>query len=198
MSLLLHQGGGRARAYHVLPATARARYAGRDGSHRFLGDLAESPALSSVLRRARPAGPCATVLNTQTWTQSPAAGSVVLIGDAAGRSDPAIGCGLSVAMRDARTIRDLVLAGAAHAPDFAAYAAERAERMRRLRLIAEVMITAVVQPGPDRSERRARFAHAMATFDPAVFPLVLGMFTGPESVPEPLVDAGVPSVLRAA
>jgi hypothetical protein len=35
----------------------------------------------------------------------------------------------------------------------------------------------------------------MAAMDPDVFPLVLGMFAGPESIPTLLVEAGVPPVL---
>jgi hypothetical protein len=95
-------------------------------------------------------------------------------------------------------VRDIVLSGAREETGFVDYGAERAEQMRRLRLIAEVMITAVVRPGSDRSDRRRRFATAMSSFDPSVFPLVLGMFAGPKSVPAALVDAGVPAILRAA
>jgi menaquinone-9 beta-reductase len=64
----------------------------------------------------------------------------VLIGDAAGHNDPGIGCGLSVAMRDARRVRDLVLAGARSADDFVPYGAERFERIRRLRLIGDLKL----------------------------------------------------------
>ena len=62
--------------------------------------------------------------------------------------------------------------------------------MRRLRLISRLVIGACVDPAVhptgDRSARRRALAQAMATFDPAVFPLLLAMFTGPETIPAEL------------
>ena len=65
---------------------------------------------------ATPAGPCATYPGDDTWTDAPFADGVVLIGDAAGYNDPIIGQGLSIAMRDARIVRDLILDGARDRP----------------------------------------------------------------------------------
>lgn len=192
MGLLLHQGGGRARAYHVVPLDDRARYAGVGGADALLADLrAGRPEVRELLSNATLAGPCASFQNIESWTDLPARGSVVLVGDAAGQSDPAIGCGLSVAMRDVCTVRDLILAGANTATDFASYGAQRADLLRRLRLIARVMIASVVAPGDDRSARRAWLRSAVAAMDPDVFPLIVGMFAGPESIPTSLVEAGV-------
>ena len=44
-----------------------------------------------------------------TWTDTPFAAGVVLVGDAAGHNDPIVGQGLSIALRDARMVRDLIL-----------------------------------------------------------------------------------------
>lgn len=198
MGLLLHQGDGRARAYHVVPLDDRARYAGSSGADALLADLrAGRPEIRERLTNATPAGPCASFPNIESWTDLPAHGSVVLIGDAAGQSDPTIGCGLSVAMRDARTIRDLVVAGANTAVEFAPYGAQRADLLRRLRLIAHVMIASIVAPGDDRSARREWLRGAMAAMDPNVFPLIVGMFAGPESIPTGLIEGGVPPSLAS-
>ena len=192
LCLLTHQGGGRARAYHVVPPALRVRYAGEAGAARFIADLADAGVeeLAAAVAGARPAGPSAAVAGTDTWTDEPCVDGVVLVGDAAGHSDPAIGCGLSIALRDVRLVRDLVLAGARTAADFAPYGEERRERMRRLRLISRLVIGAcvdpAVDPGGDRSARRRALARAMATFDPAVFPLLLAMFIGPETIPAEL------------
>ncbi len=99
--LLLRQGGGRARAYHIVPTEHRTRYAGDGGSARFLADATapDSP-LTECLVGARPAGPCGAVPGTDTWTDRPYAEGVVLIGDSAGHNDPGVGCGLSIAMRE--------------------------------------------------------------------------------------------------
>ena len=50
---------------------------------------------------ARVAGPCASFPMTDSWTSIPATDGVVLLGDAAGWSNPVIGQGLAVALRDA-------------------------------------------------------------------------------------------------
>ncbi len=200
LCLLTHQGGGRARAYHVVPPALRTRYAGPGGPERFIADLAGAGVdeLAAAVAAARPAGPCAAFAGTDTWTDTPYADGVVLVGDAAGHSDPAIGCGLSIALRDVRLVRDLVLAGARAAADFAPYGEERRERMRRLRLIARLVITAAVEPAANRAARRKLLGDAMATFDPAIFPVMLAMFTGPETIPAELVDEGVLDRIRSA
>ncbi len=182
--LLLHQGGGRARAYHIVPIEHRTRYAGESGAVRFLTDAtAPGSPLAGALAQAWPAGPRGAVPGTDTWTSRPYADGVVLIGDAAGHNDPGAGCGLSVAMRDARMVRDLVLAGARRADEFAPYGAERVERMRRLRFIADLIAAAAVEAGERRPARRQLFAEAMANRDAEIAPIVLGMFAGPETIP---------------
>ncbi len=199
--LLFPQGNGRARAYHVVPPELRTRYAGANGPERFLADMALAPAeVRDLLTSARPAGPCAAFPGSDTWTDRPFVDGVVLIGDAAGHNDPTAGCGLSVALRDARIVRDLVLDGAYRARDFAPYGAERTERMQKLRLLADVLNAACVIPGADRTIRRQRFDHAMATMDPRLFPLVVGMFAGPEHIPNDLVagTASFDCVMTAA
>lgn len=195
--LLIHQGGGRARAYHIVPPEHRTRYAGSGGTARFLADAtAPGSPLASALAHAQPAGPCGAIPGSDTWTAQPCADGVVLIGDAAGHNDPSVGCGLSIAMRDARIVRDLILAGACRTADFASYGAERFERMRRLRLIGELIATASVEQGENRSKRRRYFANAMATMDANIFPLVLGMFAGPETIPAHLVSEAVLERIR--
>ena len=72
-----------------------------------------------ALATARPAGPTAAFSGTDTWTDRPYADGVVLVGDAAGHNDPTAGCGLSIALRDARIVRELIVAGANTAEHFA-------------------------------------------------------------------------------
>jgi len=197
--LLLRQRAGRARAYHVVSSEHRNRYAGNGGPERFLRDaLAVNDHVARALVCARPAGPCGAIAGTDTWTERPMTDGVVLIGDAAGHNDPTAGCGLSIAMRDARTISELLLEGARGGRDFTPYATERSERMRRLRLSADLVNAASVEAASNRSARRAHFAAAMAEMDAQIFPLVLAMFAGPETVPSALVDDAVLERIRAA
>jgi menaquinone-9 beta-reductase len=196
--LMLHQGKGRARAYQIVPMQDRLRYAKEDGAERFLSDAAApgSP-LEQALAQASPIGPCAIFAGTDTWTARPYADGMVLIGDAAGHNDPSVGCGLSVAMRDVRMVRDLILAGAWSAEDFASYGVERTERLRRLRLIADVVTAATVETGEGRSRRRGKFAKANATMDSTIAPLMLGMFRGPETIPAQAASEAVLERVRA-
>ncbi len=187
--LLMHQCGGRARAYFVVLPALRSRYAGFDGAVQFLQDAtAVDGAVGATMSTARAIGRCGAVAGTDTWTAAPYVDGVVLVGDAAGHNDPTAGCGLSIALRDVRIVRDLILDGAQRSADFDSYGAERMERMRRLRLVADLINTACVVPGPDRTLRRQRFDSALSEMHPTLFPLILGMYAGPEIIPADLCD----------
>jgi 2-polyprenyl-6-methoxyphenol hydroxylase-like FAD-dependent oxidoreductase len=198
--ILFHQGGGRARSYIVTGLSGKHRFAGAGSTNRFLAATRMptypwSPALSA----ATPAGPCATYPGDDTWTAVPYADGIALIGDAAGYNDPIIGQGLSIALRDARTVRDLVLATARGPIDFRPYGEERFERMRRLRLIADVLAVTEVEDGADnRSARRAFAGQKAAELAPDYFPLIAGAFAGPETIPAELVDDAILDRIRSA
>jgi 2-polyprenyl-6-methoxyphenol hydroxylase-like FAD-dependent oxidoreductase len=197
--LIFHQGGGRARLYVCSGLSGRQRFAGADAARRFLE--AWNPACyphSAVVATGAPAGPCATYPGDDTWTDQPFAEGVVLIGDAAGHNDPIVGQGLSIALRDARIVRDLILDGARQPSDFAPYGRERFDRMGRLRLMADIISVANAEDADNRPARLAFFGEKMATMDPEVFPLVIGIFTGPETVPDELVDARILDRIRNA
>jgi 2-polyprenyl-6-methoxyphenol hydroxylase-like FAD-dependent oxidoreductase len=121
--------------------------------------------------KAIPAGPCATYPGDDTWTDAPYAPGVVLIGDGAGHNDPIIGQGLSIALRDARLVRDLVLDGAHESGGFTPYGEERAARMERLRLVADVLW--LLKPKMPTTVRRELVAGLLASMDPEVFPLMV-------------------------
>ena len=105
-------------------------------------------------------------------------------GDAAGFSDPTIGEGLSVALRDARMIRDVLVGGEDWSKEaFRPYVEERAERMWRLRFAVQVFTDAHIPLGPDGVSERRRRSDLM-TQDPDLFLLVAAMTCGPELAPE--------------
>ena len=70
--------------------------------------------------------------------------------------------------------------------------------MERLRFIADVIAVAQAEDADNRSTRRAMFAEKMAAMDPEIFPLLLGAFAGPETVPGELLDPGILERLRGA
>jgi 2-polyprenyl-6-methoxyphenol hydroxylase-like FAD-dependent oxidoreductase len=122
----------------------------------------------------------------------------VLIGDAAGYNDPVIGQGLSIALRDARLVRDIVLDGG-RAPDaFASYGEERAERMRRLRFLADMVSVSQAEDAGNRAARRAFLVERMAQGDPEIMGLLMGMIGGPENVPPELINGELLDRIRAA
>lgn len=197
--VMFHQGGGRARVYQCPTAAEKQRFAGRDGTARFLADCGRSSyPWAAEVARGTPAGPCATYPGDDTWTDAPYDDGVVLIGDAAGHNDPIIGEGLSIAMRDARMVRDLVLDNARDPAALAPYGAERFARMERLRLIADILAITQVEVAENRAARRAFLGEKMATMDPEVFPLMVGAAAGPETIPQELVDHGLLDRIRAA
>jgi 2-polyprenyl-6-methoxyphenol hydroxylase-like FAD-dependent oxidoreductase len=197
--VMFHQGGGRARAYLCPGLSGRHRFSGPNGTKAFLEACAIDvyPSSEQVVN-ATPAGPVATYPGDDTWTDAPYADGVVLIADAAGHNDPVIGQGLSIALRDARMVRDLVLDGARTPAAFASYGAERHARMERLRLIADVVAVAQVEDADNRLARRAWFAERMASMDPEIFGLMIGGFVGPETIPDEAVDWGLLDRIRAA
>jgi len=199
MFVLFHQGGGRARAYVVTGKSGQHRFAGPTGVDAFRAacNLTCLP-WGDVIANGTPAGPVATYPGDDTWTAAPYTDGVVLIGDAAGHNDPIIGQGLSIAMRDARIVRDLVLGGARTPDAFASYGAERMERMARLRFIADVLAVSQIEDGPNLAARRGFMLERMATMDPEIMGILAGAFAGPEAMPPDAVESDLLDRIRAA
>jgi 2-polyprenyl-6-methoxyphenol hydroxylase-like FAD-dependent oxidoreductase len=198
--VMFHQGGGRARVYLVPGESGRRRFSGREGTEHFLEACRQAEAFpwAEQVAAGTPAGPCATYPGDDTWTAAPFADGVVLIGDAAGHNDPIIGQGLSIATRDARIVRDLVLDGARDGQAFVPYGEERSGRMARLRFIADVLAVTQAEDADNTSARRAFVAEKTAAMEPEIFGLLAGAFAGPEVVPDELVDPTLLDRIRAA
>jgi 2-polyprenyl-6-methoxyphenol hydroxylase-like FAD-dependent oxidoreductase len=155
------QGGGRARVYLCMPTGQRDRFAGADAAERFLKAAMLVPSLPDPERwaAATPAGPCATFTCEDTWVDRPYANGVVLIGDAGGHNNPLIGQGLSLAVRDAGVLADLLRTEGSRTPAvLEAYGVERTERLRRARI--SCLIDAWANDGfhvQDPQERSRRY-----------------------------------------
>jgi 2-polyprenyl-6-methoxyphenol hydroxylase-like FAD-dependent oxidoreductase len=193
-----HQSGGRLRVYLMPGLSQKQRFSGPKGVDAFLGAVGFSCLpFGAELAAARPAGPLATYPGDDSWTAEPFAPGVVLVGDSAGYNNPIIGQGLSIAMRDARTVRDIVQAGALSPAAFAPYGEERAERLRRLWYIATVLAVAMAEDCDDRLARRQRYMQLMQE-DPNALMLMIGAFAGPENSPADAFDGRIIDDLRAA
>jgi 2-polyprenyl-6-methoxyphenol hydroxylase-like FAD-dependent oxidoreductase len=196
--LAFPQGRGRVRLYAAYAREQAGRYSGSDGAQRFLDAcVLKCIPECEAFRRARPAGPCRSYPNQDTWIDVPFAPGVVLVGDAAGYNDPIAGQGLSITLRDVRLLRDLLLAEGLGTRALAPYAEERRERMRRLRFSAALQsrLSAEFGDGP-RARRAALFARQQK--DPTLGMAVLSAFAGPEAVPaEAFTQAAAVAVVGA-
>ena len=181
--LAFPQSRGRVRLYAAYAREQAGRFAGPEGAQRFLDAcVLRCIPESEAFREAKPAGPCRTYANQDTWSEQPFVDGVVLVGDAAGHNDPITGQGLSITLRDVRIVRDLLLAGGLSTRDLPAYAEDRRERMRRLRFAAAMNSRLAAEFGAEaRARREAIFARQHQ--DPALGMSLMAAFVGPESLP---------------
>jgi menaquinone-9 beta-reductase len=192
--LVFPQSPTRARLYICYGLDQPRRFAGVDRQARFLEAfrLKTLPG-SEFLVRGTPAGPCNSYGNEDSWTDSPLAPGLVLIGDAAGHNDPIIGQGLSITYRDARLVRDLILDNRDWTPDsFRPYADERRERMRRLRVTATALSILWAEFGPRAQQRRIKMREELARGN-FINP-THAAFLGPETLPPEAFEE--PALLR--
>ena len=184
MYYVFPQGETRVRLYNCTALDQTDRFVGASGVRRFMESfkLRCLPG-SQELAGATPIGPCATLTGEDTVVERPYADGVVLVGDAAGYNDPIMGQGLSLAMRDARMISEVMGAGSDWSPGaFQPYREERVLRMARMRFAAAMMAELRSRFGAEARERRARYRAKVAAGDTE-----LGMVTaisgvGPDRV----------------
>ena len=115
------QRAGRVRAYFLYHRDVRQeRLQGPSDLPRFIAVALQAGTPAEWLADTKQVGPLATFEGADHWVDHPYRDGVVLIGDAAAASDPCWAQGLSLTLRDVRTLRDKLLASsdwdaAAHA-----------------------------------------------------------------------------------
>jgi 2-polyprenyl-6-methoxyphenol hydroxylase-like FAD-dependent oxidoreductase len=192
------RAGGRARLYLFCGLHERTHLSGPGAAQRFLeGFRLRCLPGAQDIAASRPIGPCAGFPMNDSWTDPPFAEGVVLVGDAAGASNPVVGQGLSVALRDATVLAGLLLGSARWEDALREYGLERNERMRRLRLTARLVGTPRCTFGPaGRRLRRAisdRF-HADAESRRPALAALIGPHRLPADAFDPMEVEGVLSV----
>jgi 2-polyprenyl-6-methoxyphenol hydroxylase-like FAD-dependent oxidoreductase len=188
--LAFPQGEGRVRIYLGWPSADRARLVGPDGPKRFLASwqLASVPHADAI-SAATPISPCIAYPNFDAWVDSPVRDGVVLIGDAAGRNDPIIGQGLSIAHRDVRLVRDALASNAAwDLSIFDEYVEERKERMARLRTVARLTSLRESAFGEAGHALRESIHENVARNQDLATPYIAG-FVGPHNLPAEVFSA---------
>ncbi|MGH9127113.1 MAG: FAD-dependent oxidoreductase [Acidimicrobiales bacterium] len=192
------QRHGQVRLYLVTGMAEKSRFAGHGGLAEFMrsANFGCLP-FGERLATANPIGPLATYPGDDTVAARPFVDGVVLIGDAAGHNSPITGQGLSIALRDARSIRDAIRSGDDLTAAFASYAEERLERLRRLRTNAIVTAAMAADDCDNSIARRAKFFELLQT-DPMTFAMLVTMFTGPETAPPEAYDDRLLETIVAA
>ncbi|HVM08120.1 MAG TPA: FAD-dependent monooxygenase [Acidimicrobiales bacterium] len=174
-----------ARLYLLVDIARQPEFTGAGRTETFLSQFRTScfPA-SEAYADGEAAGPCGGSPMTDSWTVGPpVAPGVVLIGDAAGWNDPIIGQGLSIALRDARMVSEILLSSSDWSPDaFKGFVEERADRMWRLATCAAINTEMRCTFTPEGAERRRRWRSALLT-NPTLLMQVAGFLMGPEHVP---------------
>lgn len=180
MAMIFPQGGGRARAYVVCGTEDAERYRGAQSPAAFIATCAAALP-DGALATARPRGPAAFFPNADVWPERIAAGSAVLVGDAAGANDPSQGHGLSLAFRDVRELRDLLLGSRDWRSAIVAYAARRTTYFAVFRALAQWGGILSFEQGPAAEARRERVARAREA-DPSAGGLAAIFALGPDGL----------------
>lgn len=177
VSALFPQRDGRLRAYLGYPSSEEARYSGEKDVDRFVEASIAVGAPTEYFRGATPSGPLASFDGADSWVPHPYSEGVVLIGDAAASNDPTYGEGLSLAVRDARVLRDRLLESDDWTSAGKAYAEQHDRYYSVIRQVARWFTSVFLEQGAEADARRMRAFPRFAE-DPRRIPDHL--FSGPE------------------
>jgi 2-polyprenyl-6-methoxyphenol hydroxylase-like FAD-dependent oxidoreductase len=178
-ALLFPQGHGRVRAYLVYNKDAPYRLHGATHLPRFMEASVQAGVPAEWYAGVEPRGPLASYSGAATWVEHPYRDGVVLVGDAAGTSDPTYGQGLSLTLRDVRVLCDYLLSHEDWEAAGRAYAREH-DRYFGVVHTAEGWFTEMFHEiGPAADARRAQALPLMAQ-DPTRRPDVT--LSGPDCV----------------
>ena len=179
IALMFPQGDRRARFYFG----ARSSEPGMSGDRevpRFIEESVKTGMPAEYFEGATSAGPLATFSGADSWVDHPYRNGVALIGDAAAQSDQTWGQGMALTLRDARILRDALLADDDWEAAGHAYAEEHDRQFHDLHT-AESWFTGIfMEPGAEADARRAK-ALPQVAMDQTRIPDTF--FSGPGSAP---------------
>jgi 2-polyprenyl-6-methoxyphenol hydroxylase-like FAD-dependent oxidoreductase len=149
-------GRGRVRAYFGYPKDAHRRFQGAADLPRLVEESLRTGAAAEIYAEAQAIGPLATFDADDTWVEHPYRAGVVLIGDAAATTDPTIGQGMALPLRDARVLRDQLLShddwdAAGHR-----YAEHHDQAYAVIYTVERWLKDLLLATGPEAEARRAR------------------------------------------
>jgi len=150
------QGGGRVRTYFAYSIDAGFRLQGDAAFPEFVRRAVEASMPAEYFRGATCAGPLASFEIADTWVPHPYTAGIALVGDAAAASDPAWGNGMSMALRDARMLRDRLLADDDWDAAGHAYAEDHDAAYDVIHHVTKWMTQMFAESGAEADARRAK------------------------------------------
>ena len=179
-AMVFPQAGGTSRIYYVCPPAEAERLRRMDLPTAII-DAMRPWLPPDAIGDWRSAGPAGFFPNADVVADRIFASGVVLIGDAAGANDPSQGHGLALAFRDARALRDLLVATDAWDDIPATFAAAQRAARETLRQHAIWSAPLMTETGPAADALRDRVAAARA-LDPTAGGFAPIFMTGPEGL----------------
>jgi menaquinone-9 beta-reductase len=169
-AILLPIDGSRFRAYFIYPKSAGYRLQGDPMLRLFTSESPKVyPPLSECYAAAKSVGPLASFDVSESWVEHPYRDGVVLVGDAAATTDPTFGQGLSLSLRDARTLRDELSKDSDWAAAAGRYAEQRRVYFHACQTVEGWLRTLFLDPSTDAAALRAK-ALPLITEDPTRMP----------------------------
>ena len=150
------QGNGRARVYLCYADGSARRYGGPGDVGEVIGQCIASGVPAEVYASAAPAGPLATFDGRTTWVETAYRNGVALVGDAAANTDPTWGQGLSMALRDARALKDYLLSHEDWDAAGSAYAKARQQYFSVVHSMENWQTKLLMDTGPEADAARGR------------------------------------------
>jgi len=175
---LVPQTNGRVRAYLGYPTDGDFRLQGAEKLAAFLAHSQKvGPQFQDCYAQASSLGPLACFDGGYFWAEHPYREGVVLIGEAAAVSDPSFGQGMALTLRDARVLRDALLADSDWDRAGRDYARQHDAYFQNMRTVCGWLRSLFQEQGPTADARR-RVAMPKITEDLSRVPDHL--FGGPE------------------
>lgn len=169
-AILVYLGDGRSRGYCIYPKSAGYRLQGESMLARFFAESSGVyPPLADCYAEAKSAGPLASFDTSDSWVDHAYRDGVALVGDAAAVTDPTFGQGMSLSLRDARTLRDELSRDSDWAAAAGRYADRRREYFHACHTVEGWMRTLFQDPSPEAAAMRAR-AMPLIAEDPTRVP----------------------------
>jgi 2-polyprenyl-6-methoxyphenol hydroxylase-like FAD-dependent oxidoreductase len=167
---VVYEGKDRYRAYLGYPRDGAERLHGEQTLPQFLEHSRRTTVFPNFYDGSvRCIGPLASFPCDEDWVEHPYSKGVALIGDAAATSDPAFGQGMSLTLRDVRTLSEAMLGNSDWDSAGHDYASEHQHYFSVIHTSCEWMRQIFQEQGPEADRRRA-VAMPLIVEDPTRIP----------------------------